>query len=155
MECEGSSVKWRFQPIPSAIIEVELNSIQNSEKGPRTETLEESLAAFGPRPDTIKDFDFKAEVDHLNFGDMPLSKEQQARLLNMVYYNWEVFFLSDQDLEFCEWSYHTISKLMDKRVHLPHRVVPHQFQGEVCECLDKRLRQRIVRPSNSLYTSKW
>ena len=52
--------------------------------------------SFGARPDTKSpEFDFKKELEQLpfelNIGDAPLTREQQARLINVIYDNTEVF----------------------------------------------------------------
>ena len=42
----------------------------------------------------------------------------------------------------------------DKPVHLPHRTIPRQLQGEVHECLNTWLFQGIIQPFNSPYASQ-
>ena len=62
---------------------------------------------FGPCPNTsVVDFDFQQEVEHLHFklslGDVPLEKEHQARFIDLIYSNQEVFSLHDEDLGYCD-----------------------------------------------------
>ena len=89
-----------------------------------------------------------------NLGDAPFDKEQQDRLLNLIYDYKEVFSLHDEDLGFCDKLAHTITTTSDKPVYLPHRTIPKQLQGEVRKCLDTWLRQGIICPSKSPYASQ-
>ena len=110
--------------------------------------------SFGTRPDT-KDpkFDFKKELERLpfelNIGDAPLTHEQQARLINVIYNHTEVFSLFDGDLGFCDILKHSIPTTVDKPVYLPHRQIPVQLQSEVRKCLDNWLKQGILCPSKA------
>ena len=47
-----------------------------------------------------------------------------------------------------------IPTTLDEPVYLLHCTIPLQLQMEVCKCLDTRLRQGIIRPSQSLYASQ-
>ena len=80
-------------------------------------------------------FDFKKELEQLpfelNIRNAPLTREQQARLINVVYDHTEVFSLFDGDLGFCNVLKHSIPTTMDKPVYLPHRQIPVQLQSEV------------------------
>ena len=114
---------------------------------------------FGPRPDTKSpNFDFKNELERLpfelNIGDAPLTKEQQARMIDIIYDHQEVFSLYDGDLGYCDALKHSIPTTTDKPVYLPHRQIPVQLQSEVCKCLDNWLKQGIIRPSKSPYASQ-
>ena len=115
--------------------------------------------AFGTRPDT-KDpaFDFKKELERLpfelNIRDAPLTREQQARLIDVIYDHTKVFSLYDGDLGFCDALKHSIPTTMEKPVYLPHRQIPVQLQSEVRKCLDNWLKQGIIRPSKSPYASQ-
>ena len=77
----------------------------------------------------------------LNIEDTPLTREQQAHLINMIYDHTEVISLFDRDLG---WK-------MEKPVYLPHRQIPVQLQSEVRKCLDNWLKQGIICPSKSPY----
>ena len=83
----------------------------------------------------------------LNIGDAPLTREQQARLIDIIYDHTEVFSLFDGDLGFCNVLKHSIPTTTDKPVYLPHRQIPVQLQSEVRKCLDNWLKQGIIHPS--------
>ena len=115
--------------------------------------------SFGARPNTKDpDFDFKKELERLpfelNIGDAPLTRDQQARLIDVIYNHTEVFSLFDGDLGFCNVLKHSIPTTTDKPVYLPHRQIPVQLQSEVRKCLDNWLKQGIIRPSKSPYASQ-
>ena len=90
------------------------------------------------------DFDFKKELERLpfelNIGDAPLTPEQQARLIDVIYDHTEVFSLFDGDLGFCDVLKHSIPTTTDKPVYLPHWQIPVQLQSEVRKCLDNWLK---------------
>ena len=134
--------------------DLQLNQVEVEVK----EEQKEPLPSFGPRPDTTQDYDFKDEVEKLpfkfNLGDVPFSKEQKDRLLNLIYDHQKVFSLHDEDLGFCTKLAHSIATMTEKPVYLPHRTIPRQLQGEVQKCLDTWLRQGIIRPSKSPYASQ-
>ena len=90
----------------------------------------------------------------LNIGDAPLTREQQVCLIDIIYDHTEVFSLFDGDLGFCDALKHSIPTTTDKPVYLPHRQIPVQLQSEVRKCLDNWLKQGIIRPSKSPYTSQ-
>ena len=81
-------------------------------------------------------FNFQKEVQclpfKLNIRDVPLEKEHQARFINLIYSNQEVFSLHDEDLVYCNKLTHTIPTSTDKPVYLPHRTIPRQLQGGKC-----------------------
>ena len=115
--------------------------------------------SFGTRPNTKDpDFDFKKELERLpfelNIGDAPLTRDQQAHLINVIYNHTEVFSLFDGDLGFCDVLRHSIPTTTDKPVYLPHRQIPVQLQSEVRKCLDNWLKQGIICPSKSPYASQ-
>ena len=60
----------------------------------------------------------------LNIGDAPLTRDQQARLIDVIYSHTEVFSLFDGDLGFCDVLKHSIPTTTDKPVYLPHRQIP-------------------------------
>ena len=90
----------------------------------------------------------------LNIGDAPLTRDQQAHLIDVIYNHMEVFSLFDGDLGFCDVLKHSIPTTTDKPVYLPHRQIPVQLQSEVRKCLDNWLKQGIIRPSKSTYASQ-
>ena len=71
-----------------------------------------------------------------------------------IYDHTEVFSLFDGGLGFCDVLKHSIPTTTDKPVYLPHRQIPIQLQSEVRKCLDNWLKQGIIRPSKSPYTSQ-
>ena len=126
---------------------------------PGTKPSAEPYPTFGPHPNTsVAHFDFQQEVEHLpfklNLGDVPLEKEHQARFINLIYSNQEVFSLHDEDLGYCDRLTHTIPTSTNKPVYLPDRTIPRQLQGEVCKCLNTWLHQGIIQPSKSPYASQ-
>ena len=153
---QGNNVEVAFQPIPPADIMATVNFIHDE---PGTKPSAEPHPTFRPCPNTsVADFDFQQEVEclpfKLNLGDVPLEKEHQARFINLIYSNQEVFSLHDEDLGYCDKLTHTIPTSTDKPVYLPHRTIPRQLQGEVCKCLNTWLHQGIIWPSNSPYASQ-
>ena len=62
--------------------------------------------------------------------------------------------MHDEDLGFCDKIKHTIPTTSDRLVYLLHHTIPPQLLGEVHKCLDTWLRQCIIRPSQSPYTSQ-
>ena len=90
----------------------------------------------------------------LNIGDAPLTRDQQVRLIDVIYSHTEVFSLFDGDLGFCDVLKHSIPTTTDKPVYLPHWQIPVQLQSEVRKCLDNWLKQGIIRPSKSPYASQ-
>ena len=153
---QGDNIEVAFQPIPPADIMATVKSVHNE---PGTKPSAEPCPTFGPHPNTsVADFDFQQEVEclpfKLNLGDVPLEKEHQARFINLIYSNQEVFSLHDEDLGYCDKLTHTIPTSTDKPVYLPHRTIPRQLQGEVHKCLNTWLHQGIIWPSNSPYASQ-
>ena len=135
-----------FQPIPPADIMATVKSVHDE---PGAKPSAEPHPTFGPCPNTsAADFNFKQEVEHLpfklNLGDVHLDKEHQARFIDLMYSNQEVFSLHDEDMCYCNKLMHTIPTSTDKPVYLPHRTIPRQLQGEVCKCLNTWLCQGII-----------
>ena len=155
-----------MQPVPpedlreeilSNAMEIDPKVGNNSGKNESKEKDEKP--SFGTRPDAKNpEFDFKKELERLpfqlNIGDAPLTREQQAHLIDVIYDHTEVFSLFDGDLGFCDVLKHSIPTTTDKPVYLPHRQIPIQLQSEVRKCLDNWLKQRIIRPSKSPYASQ-
>ena len=91
----------------------------------------------------------------LNIGTtVDMTDEQQSQFINIIYDHPEVFSLHDEDLGFCNKIKHTIPTTLDRPVYLLHHTIPPQLLGEVHKCLDTWLRQGIIRPSQSPYTSQ-
>ena len=85
---------------------------------------------------------------------MELSQSQQKHFLELVYDHQSVFLLCDEDLGLCDHLKHTIPTTTSKSIYLLHHTIPVQLQTEVCKCLDMWLKQGIICPSHSLYTSQ-
>ena len=124
-----------------------------------TDAADQEKPKFGPRPDTSSaDFEFQKELERLpftiNIGEAPLTREQQARFIDLIYEYKEVFSLYDGDLGYCDALKHSIPTTTDKPVYLPHRQIPVQLQQEVRKCLESWLKQGIIRPSKSPYVSQ-
>ena len=83
-----------------------------------------------------------------------MTHAELSQFLNITYDHPEVLSLHNEDLEFCDKIRHTILTTLDKPVYLLHHTIPPQLQGEVHKCLDTWLRQGIIRPSQSPYTSQ-
>ena len=119
----------KLQPVPpedlreeilSNATEVDPESNEASGKYKFKEKDEKPL--FSARPDTKSSaFDFKKELEclrfELNIGDAPLTREQQARLIDVIYDHTEVFSLSDGDLGFCDVLKHSIPTTTEKTVY--------------------------------------
>ena len=156
----------KLQPVPPEDLReeilsnaTEVNQETSDTSGKNTSDEKDEKPSFGARPNTKNpDFDFKKELEQLpfelNIGDAPLTHEQQARLIDVIYDHTEVFSLFDGDLGFCDILKHSIPTTTDKPVYLPHRQIPVQLQSEVRKCLDNWLKQGIIRPSKSPYTSQ-
>ena len=148
---QGNNIEVAFQPIQSADIMATVKLVCDE---PGTKPSADPHPTFGPCPNTsVADFNFQQEVEHLpfklNLGDVPLEKEHQARFINLIYSNQEVFSLHDEDLGYCDRLTHTILTSTNTPIYLPHRTIPRQLQGEVCKCIKTWLCHGIIQPSNS------
>ena len=137
----------------------EVNQETNDTSGKSASNEKDENPSFCVRPNTKNsDFDFKKELGRLpfelNIGDAPLTREQQARLIDVIYDHMEVFSFFDGDLGFCNVLKHSIPTTTNKPVYLPHQQIPVQLQSEVRKCLDNWLKQGIIRPSKSPYASQ-
>ena len=138
---QGKRIEVAYQPLPPADIMATVKVVHNEpETKPPAGNIKEPHPTFGPHPNTdAADFDFLKEVEHLpfklNLEDIPLEKEHQAKFINLIYSNQEVFSLHDEDLGYCNKLTHIIPTSTDKPVYLPHRTIPRQLQGEVHESL--------------------
>ena len=137
----------------------EVNQETNDNSGKNAPNEEDEKPSVGTRPNTKNpDFNFKKELEQLpfelNIGDAPLTRKQQARLIDVIYDHTEVFSLFDGDLGFCDVLKHSIPTTTDKPVYLPHQQIPVQLQSEVRKCLNNWLKQGIIRLSKSPYASQ-
>ena len=150
-----------FQPVPTAELQAEImvtsqeSANEDSDGETKAEDEDDIKPKFGPRPDmSSPDFDFKAELDclpfKLNLGEAPFSREQQTRLIDIIYNSQSVFLFHDGDLGYCDKLKHSIPLTTDKPVYLSHRTIPVQLQAEVQKCLDTWLKQGIIRPSKHI-----
>ena len=163
---EVDTFEVKLQPVPPEDLReeilsnaTEVNQDINDTSGKSASKEKDEKPSFGTRPNTKDpDFDFKKELERLpfelNIGDAPLTRDQQARLIDVIYSHTEVFSLFDGDLGFCDVLKHSIPTTTDKPVYLPHRQIPVQLQSEVRKCLDNWLKQGIIRPSKSPYASQ-
>ena len=143
---QGDNIEVAFQRIPLADIMAKVKLVHDE---PGTKPSAEPCSTFGPHPNTsAADFNFQQEVEclpfKLNLGDVHLERGHQARFIDLIYSNQEVFSLHDEDLGYCDKLTHTIPTSTDKPVYLPHRTIPRQLQGEVCKCLNTWLHQGII-----------
>ena len=160
------TIEIKLQQVPPKDLREEILSYaaeteQEGRKPPDKETSKEQTEkpSFGARLDTKSpQFDFKKELEwlpfKLNIGEAPLTQEQQAHLIDMIYDHTEVFSLFDGNSGFCDALKHSIPTTMDKPVYLPHCQIPVQLQSEVRKCLDNWLKQGIIRPLKSPYASQ-
>ena len=163
---EANTFEVKLQPVPPEDLReeilsnaTEVNQETNDTSGRNAFNEKDEKPSFGVRPNTKDpDFNFKKELERfpfeLNIGDAPLRRNQQARLIDVIYNHMEVFSLFDGDLGFCDVLKHSIPTTTDKPVYLPHQQIPVQLQSEVRKCLNNWLKQGIIRPSKSPYASQ-
>ena len=163
---EADMFEVRLQPVPPEDLqeenlsnETEVNQETNDNSSKNAPSEKDEKPTFGIRPDTKDpDFDFRKELEQLpfelNIGDAPLTREQQACLIDVIYNHTEVFLLFHGDLGFCNVLKHSIPTTTNKPVYLPHWQIPVQLQSEVRKCLNNWLKQGIICPSKSPYTSQ-
>ena len=90
---EENNIKTWFQTFPL----YEINAVIYPGKEKQQPAAPQPT--FGSRPNTSsKDFDFQGEIQSLSFklnlgANAKLTQEQQARFINVIYDNWEVFSL--------------------------------------------------------------
>ena len=154
-DAETNTVHVRFQQVPPEHLREEIfaqaaqmsgsdqddkeqakEEEKESDPQPKSQESAEEKPQFGTRPDTTStDFDFETKLKHLpftiNIGKAPLTHEQQARFINLIYEYQEVFSLFDGYLGYCNALKHSILTTTDKPVCLPHRQIPVQLQQEV------------------------
>ena len=163
---KGSNIKVSFCPVPPPEIQAEVmaasasNSTKLNDNKPDKTNIEQwEKPKFGPCPKfNNPNFNFERELSWLpypmNIGDVDMSRTQQQKFLELIYDNQSMFSLCDEDLGLCDHLKHTIPMTTDKPVYLPHRTIPVQLQAEVHKCLDTWLKQGVIRPSRSPYTSQ-
>ena len=146
---------WDYEPIITKSDEADTFEVKLQPVPPedlREEILSNATEVNQDTNDTKKELE--RLPFELNIGDAPLTRDQQARLIDVIYSHTEVFSLFDGDLGFCDVLKHSIPTTTDKPVYLPHRQIPVQLQSEVRKCLDNWLKQGIIRPSKSPYASQ-
>ena len=94
-----------MQPVPPEDLReeilsnvTEVNQETNDASGKNTSNEKDEKPSFGVRLNTKdSDFNFKKELERLpfelNIGDALLTREQQARLIDIIYDHTEVFFI--------------------------------------------------------------
>ena len=159
MERQGDNITISFSPVAPNSIRVKSEQVESTTPDIAPPTFDEK-PSFGPRPDVkAMNFDFQADIDglpfELNMGTtVNMTHEQQSQLRNLIYNHPEVLSLHDEDLGFCDKINHTIPMTLDRHVYLLHLTMPPQLLGEVHKYLDTWLRQGIIIPSQSPYTSQ-
>ena len=163
---EADMFEVKLQPVPPEDLReeilsnaTEVNQETNNTGGKDASNKKDKKPSFGARPNTKNpDSDFKKELERLpfelNIRDAPLTHEQQARLINVIYDHTEVFSLFHGDLGFCNVLKHSIPTTTNKPVYLPHQQIPVQLQSKVRKCLDNWLKQGIICLSKSPYASQ-
>ena len=159
MERKGDNINISFSPVAPTSVRVKSEQVESitSDITPPTSNGKPS---FGPRPDMkAVDFDFQTEINYLPFKlnigtEVNRTCEQQSWFINLIYDYPEVLSLHVEDLGFCDKIKHTIPMTLDRPVYLLQHTIPPQLLGDVCKCLDTWLRQGIIRPSQSPYTSQ-
>ena len=159
MERQGDNIHISFSPVAPDSIRVRSEQVESTTPDITPPSSDEK-PSFGTRPDVkAMNFDFQAEINHLHFKlnmgtTVDMTHEQQSQFINLIYDHPEVFSLHDKDLGFCYKIKHTIPMTSDRPVYLLHCTIPPQLLGLVHKCLDTWLRQGIIRPSQSPYTSQ-
>ena len=163
---EANMFEVKLQSVPPEDVQeeilsnaMEINQEINDTSGKSASNEKDKKSSFSLRPNTKNpDFNFKKELERLpfelNIRDTPLTREQQAHLINIIYDHTEVFSLFDGDLGFCNILKHSIPITTNKSVYLPHQQIPVQLQSEVRKCLNNWLKQGIIHPSKSPYASQ-
>ena len=159
MERQGDNIQISFSPVAPDSIRVRSEQVEATTTDINPPTSNEK-PSFVPKPEVkAMNFDFQADIECLPFklnmeATVEMTCEQQSQFINIIYDHAEVFSLHDEDLGFCDRIKHTIQMTLDRPVYLVHHTIPPQLLGEVHKCLDTWLRQGIIRPSQSPYTSQ-
>ncbi len=90
----------------------------------------------------------------LNCDTSDFTPVQEQQFYQLLAKHKHAFSEGDHDLGYTTTVRHTIPLLDDVPVRLPHRRVPPNLQPEVQECLERWLKQGIIRPSSSPYASQ-
>ena len=162
MSCKGNEIKISFCPAPMSEVQEGIFSASMTNSGDTNKSKSKELgkrSKFGPWPKfNSPKFDSKKELDRLpfpvNIGEEEMSKSQQVRFLELINDNQCLFSLCNEDLGLCDHLKHTIPTTMDKPVYLPHHTILFQLQAEVHKWMDTWLKQGIIWPSQSMYTSQ-
>ena len=130
-----------MQPVPPEDLReeilssaMEVNQETNDNSGKNAPNEKDEKPSFSTRPNTKNpDFDFKKELERLpfelNIRDAPLTRKQQACLVDVIYDHTEVFSLFNGDLGFCDVLKHSIPTTTDKPIYLSHQQIPVQLQS--------------------------
>ena len=105
---EGNKIEVAFQPLPLTDIMASVKAVHDEpdQMPSKEEVSQECHPTLGLHPNTqAADFDLKKEVEclpfKLNLGDIHLDKEHQAKFIDLIYTDQEVFSLHDEDLSYC------------------------------------------------------
>ena len=102
---EANTFEVKLQPVPPEDLREEIlsnatgvNQETNNTSGRNMSNEKDEKPSFGVRPNTKDpDFDFKKELERLpfefNIGDAPLTRDQQARLIDVIYNHTEVYLM--------------------------------------------------------------
>ena len=96
----------------------------------------------------LSDLPFK-----VNMGNPGLSKEEVGKVANLLHRYQDCFCVDDDDLGYIEMIKHKINLMHKQPIKLPHRRIPPHQMGEVCEHIEKLLRQNVIRKSTSTYAA--
>ena len=108
LHCEGENIKLAFQPLPLAGIMATVKVVHDDPDTRQSkEANKEPHSKFGSHPNTkAADFDFPkgSRVSSLQAqsGKHSLDREHQAKFIDLIYSNQEVFSLHDEDLHYCD-----------------------------------------------------
>ena len=130
---EANTFEVKLQPVPPEDLReeilsnaTEINQETNDTSGRSASNEKDEKPSFAQgQTQRILISTLKKELERLpfelNIGDAPLTRDQQARLIDVIYSHTEVFSLFDGDLGFCDILKHSIPTTTDKPVYLPHR----------------------------------
>ena len=156
---EGNDIKISFQlAIPPEIEhDLQSNQMEAVEKSVTSEVQGNLNQHLGLILIWVQIIILKMSCSDCHLGltyGIPLSKEQQDWLLDLIYDYKDIFSMHNEYLGFWNKLAHTIVTTTDKPVYLHHRTIPKQLQGKVRKCFNTWLRQGIMLPSESLHASQ-